>query len=99
MKFGQVFLFLQLRDLISYCSYDSKHTGRRWEMKLQFQEQLKSLRSEKNLSIEELSLRTQVSTEKLTAYENGEQIPSTQTILILSTVLEVPVSNLIDGLH
>lgn len=68
-------------------------------MKLQFREQLKSLRSEKNLSIEELSLRTQVSTEKLTAYENGEQIPSTQTILILSTVLEVPVSNLIDGLH
>lgn len=68
-------------------------------MKLQFQEQLKTLRSEKNLSIEELSLRTQVSTEKLTAYENGEQIPSTQTILTLSTVLEVPVSNLIDGLH
>ncbi|MEK4386966.1 MAG: helix-turn-helix transcriptional regulator [Solibacillus sp.] len=68
-------------------------------MKLQFQEQLKTLRSEKNLSIEELSLRTQVSMEKLTAYENGEQIPSTQTILILSTVLEVPVSNLIDGLH
>lgn len=68
-------------------------------MKLQFQEQLKTLRSEKNLSIEELSLRTQVSIEKLTAYENGEQIPSTQTILILSTALEVPVSNLIDGLH
>lgn len=68
-------------------------------MILQFQEQLKTLRSEKNLSIEELSLRTQVSIEKLTAYENGERIPSTQTILILSTVLEVPVSNLIDGLH
>ncbi|MCM3722723.1 helix-turn-helix domain-containing protein [Solibacillus isronensis] len=68
-------------------------------MKLQFQEQLKTLRSEKKLSIEELSLRTQVSIEKLTAYENGEQIPSTQNILILSTVLEVPVSNLIDGLH
>ncbi|MER2113074.1 MAG: helix-turn-helix transcriptional regulator [Solibacillus isronensis] len=68
-------------------------------MKLQFQEQLKTLRSEKNLSLEELSLRTQVSIEKLTAYENGERIPSTQTILILSTVLEVPVSNLIDGLH
>lgn len=68
-------------------------------MKLQFQEQLKTLRSEKNLSIEELSLRTQISIEKLTAYENGEQIPSTQTILILSTILEVPVLNLIDGLH
>ena len=68
-------------------------------MKLQFQEQMKTLRSEKNLSIEELSLRTQVSIEKLTAYENGEQIPSTQNILILSTVLEVPVSNLIDRLH
>ena len=69
------------------------------EMKLQLQEQLKLLRLEKNLSIEELSKRTQVSIEKLTAYENGEQIPSTQTILILSTVLEVPVSNLIDGLN
>ena len=68
-------------------------------MKLQFQEQMKALRSEKNLSIEELSLRTQISIEKLTAYENGEQIPSTQTILILSTILEVPVLNLIDGLH
>ncbi|AMO86455.1 transcriptional regulator with XRE-family HTH domain [Solibacillus kalamii] len=68
-------------------------------MKLQFQEQMKTLRSEKNLSIEELSLRTQISIEKLTAYENGEQIPSTQTILILSTILEVPVLNLIDGLH
>jgi len=66
---------------------------------LQFQEQMKTLRSENNLSIEELSLRTQISIEKLTAYENGEQIPSTQTILILSTILEVPVLNLIDGLH
>ncbi|MGN7477578.1 helix-turn-helix domain-containing protein [Solibacillus silvestris] len=68
-------------------------------MKLQLHEQLKTLRLEKNLSIEELSKKTRVGIEKLTAYEKGEQIPSAQTILKLSTILEVPVSNLMDGLN
>ncbi|MEK4627532.1 MAG: helix-turn-helix transcriptional regulator [Solibacillus sp.] len=67
-------------------------------MKVQLHEQLKNLRLEKNLSIEELSKRTQIGVEKLMTYESGEQVPSTQTILVLSTILEVPVSNLIDGL-
>ncbi|AWE08428.1 XRE family transcriptional regulator [Lysinibacillus sp. 2017] len=67
-------------------------------MKLQLQEQLKSLRLERNLSIEELAKKTQISIEKLTAYETGDQIPTTQTILVLSTILEVPASNLMDGI-
>lgn len=67
-------------------------------MKVQLPDQLKSLRLERQLSIEELSKKTQVSVEKLLAYESGEQVPSTQTILVLSTFLEVPVSNLVDGL-
>ena len=44
---------------------------------------------EKNLSIEDLSRRTQVGIEKLTAYEKGELIPSTLTIMVLSTTLQV----------
>lgn len=68
-------------------------------MKMQLHEQLKNLRLEQNLSIEDLSKKTQVGIEKLTAYEKGELIPSTQTILVLSTTLEVPVSNLMDGIN
>ncbi len=66
-------------------------------MKLSLHEQLKLLRLEKNLTIEELSKKTQIGVEKLTAFENGDQIPSTQKMLLLSTVLQVPVSNLVDG--
>lgn len=68
-------------------------------MKMQLHEQLKNLRLEQNLSIEDLSKKTQVGIEKLTAYEKGELIPSTQTIMVLSTTLEVPVSNLMDGIN
>nr|WP_106780585.1 helix-turn-helix transcriptional regulator [Lysinibacillus timonensis] len=68
-------------------------------MKQLFHEQLKILRQEHNWSLEELSNKTQISIDKLTQYEQGALIPSTQTILKLSTVLEVPASNLIDGLQ
>lgn len=67
-------------------------------MSLSLHEQLRLLREEKNWSLEELSLKTQLGIEKLAAYEKGEQTPSIQTILKLSTVLEVPASNLMDGL-
>ena len=66
-------------------------------MKLALHEQLRLLRLEKNLTIEALSKKTQIGVEKLTAFENGDQIPSTQTMLLLSTILQVPVSNLLDG--
>ncbi|WP_274307820.1 helix-turn-helix domain-containing protein [Solibacillus daqui] len=67
-------------------------------MKLSLHEQLKLLRMEKKLTIEELSMKTQLGIEKLTAYETGEQIPSKQSLFVLSTILDVPVSNLVDGL-
>ncbi|MEK4230436.1 helix-turn-helix domain-containing protein [Solibacillus sp. FSL H8-0538] len=67
-------------------------------MNIQFHEQLKILRQERNLSLEELSKKTQVGVDKLASYEKGELTPSIQTILKLSTVLEVPASNLMDGL-
>lgn len=67
-------------------------------MNIQFHEQLKILRQERNLSLEELSKKTQVGVDKLASYEKGELTPSIQTILKLSTVLEVPRSNLMDGL-
>lgn len=68
-------------------------------MTLQLHEQLKILREERNWTLEELSKKTQVGVEKLALYENGEIIPSVQTILKLSNVLEVPASNLMDGLQ
>lgn len=54
---------------------------------------------EKKLSIEELSMKTQLGIEKLTAFETGEQIPSKRSLFVLSTILEVPISNLVDGLN
>lgn len=67
-------------------------------MKWKFHEQIRFLREEKNWSLEELSMRTQLGVERLTKYENGELIPSMHTIMKLSNVLEVPASNLLDGL-
>ncbi len=68
-------------------------------LKQKFHEQLKFLREEKNWSLEELSKKVQVGVEKLAQYENGELTPSVQTVLKLSTVLEVPASNLMDGIQ
>lgn len=68
-------------------------------MSLQLHEQLKLLREERNWSLEDLSRNAQLGVEKLSAYEKGEQTPSIQTILKLSNVLEVPASNLMDGLQ
>ncbi|AMW99697.1 helix-turn-helix domain-containing protein [Rummeliibacillus sp. G93] len=60
--------------------------------------QLAKLRQERNLTLDQLSLKTRVGVEKLARFESGEEVPSTQTLLILSNALEVPVSNLVDGL-
>lgn len=68
-------------------------------MNQKFHEQLKLLRQERNWTLEDLSEKTQISVEKLSLYEKGELIPSIQTILKLSNVLEVPASNLIDGIQ
>ena len=48
--------------------------------------------NKKNLSQEELALKARLGAKIIEKYENGEQIPTTQTILKLSTVLDVPAS-------
>ncbi|WP_033541074.1 helix-turn-helix domain-containing protein [Planococcus sp. CAU13] len=61
--------------------------------------QLKFLREERNLSLDDLALKARVGAARLQAYETGEEIPSVQTILKLSNALEVPASNLLDGME
>jgi len=68
-------------------------------MKQEFHTQLRLLRSERQISLEDLSLKTRIGAGKLTQYEAGTEIPSIQTILKLSNALEVPASNLFDGLQ
>jgi HTH-type transcriptional regulator, competence development regulator len=61
--------------------------------------QLKFLREERNLSLDDLALKTRVGASRLHSYETGEEVPSVQTIMKLSDVLEVPASNLLDGME
>lgn len=68
-------------------------------MKKDLHAQLKFLREERSLSLDDLSLKTRIGTARLQAYEAGEQVPSVQTILKLSNALEVPASNLLDGIE
>lgn len=68
-------------------------------MKKELHEQLRQLREERNISLETLALKTRIGTGKLEAYESGNEKPSVQTILKLSNALEVPASNLLDGLQ
>lgn len=67
-------------------------------MNLKLANQLKAIRQERNISLEDLSLKVRVGVAKLEAYESGAEQPSTQTLLKLSNALEVPASNLMDGL-
>jgi transcriptional regulator with XRE-family HTH domain len=68
-------------------------------MKKEIHEQLRQLREERNISLETLALKTRIGTAKLEAYESGTEKPSVQTILKLSNALEVPASNLLDGIE
>lgn len=55
---------------------------------------IKTCREKLNMTQEELAQKIRVGTNTIEKYENGEQIPSTQTILKLSTVLDIPASEL-----
>ncbi|AYC29938.1 helix-turn-helix domain-containing protein [Paenisporosarcina cavernae] len=68
-------------------------------MKQEFHTQLRQLREERNFSLEDLSLKTRIGTGKLENYESGVDTPSVQSILKLSNALEVPASNLLDGIR
>lgn len=67
-------------------------------MRKDFHTQIRLLREERNISIEDLSLKTRIGTARLEKYEAGTEVPSVQNILKLSNALEVPASNLTDGL-
>lgn len=68
-------------------------------MTMKLHELLKLLREERNWSVEELALKMQLGPERIKAYESGEAIPSIQTLMRLSNVLEVPATNLTDCLQ
>lgn len=68
-------------------------------MKQEIATQLRVVRAERGYSIEELSLKTRIGAEKLLRYETGEEIPSEPTLMLLSNALEIPLANLVDGLH
>jgi transcriptional regulator with XRE-family HTH domain len=48
-----------------------------------------------NMTQEELAQKIRVGMQTIAKYESGEQIPSNQTILKLSTVLDIPASELL----
>jgi transcriptional regulator with XRE-family HTH domain len=57
---------------------------------------IKINREIQNMTQEELAQKVRVGTGTIQKYETGEQIPSTQTLLKLSTVLDIPASDLLD---
>jgi len=63
-----------------------------------FGEKLKFYREQSGMSIEELAVKARIGKNTLEQYEKGEQIPTTQTILKLSTVLDVAASVFLEAL-
>ncbi|MEH7441362.1 helix-turn-helix transcriptional regulator [Bacillus sp. JJ1122] len=55
---------------------------------------IKNCRMRKGMCLEELALKSRVGTQTIERYESGEQTPNLQTILKISTVLDVPASEL-----
>jgi len=49
-----------------------------------------------HMSQEELAQKVRVGIHTIEKYESGEQIPSTQTLLKLSTVLDLPATELLE---
>jgi transcriptional regulator with XRE-family HTH domain len=57
---------------------------------------IKTYRELLHMTQDELALKIRVGTHTIEKYESGEHIPSTQTILKLSTVLDIPATELLD---
>ncbi|MFS0637052.1 helix-turn-helix transcriptional regulator [Mesobacillus foraminis] len=56
-------------------------------------EKIKNIREERKMSLEELALRIRVGKHTIEKYEADEKTPDTQTLLKISTVLDVPASD------
>ncbi len=55
---------------------------------------IKRFREELEMSQQELAIKIRVGTATIDKYESGVQTPDSQTILKISTVLDIPVSEL-----
>ncbi len=60
-----------------------------------FKERLKELRTDKNLTFEELSKVTGLSKSALNYWENGVRIPSAQAVIILAKYFNVTTDYLL----
>ncbi|WP_251549944.1 helix-turn-helix transcriptional regulator [Neobacillus muris] len=58
---------------------------------------IKDAREIRKMTLEELAKKMRVGIHTIERYESGEQIPSKETILKLSTVLDIPASVLNDS--
>ncbi|MCQ6278941.1 helix-turn-helix domain-containing protein [Bacillus sp. EB600] len=56
---------------------------------------IKAVRERRNLSQEELAQKLRMGAKRIEDYESGIQIPSNETLLKLSTVLDIPTSELL----
>jgi transcriptional regulator with XRE-family HTH domain len=61
-----------------------------------FGKNLKRVREDRNMTQRELALKARLGASTIEKYENNEQIPDTQIILKLSTVLDIPASELLE---
>ncbi|PLR79381.1 transcriptional regulator [Bacillus sp. V3-13] len=59
-------------------------------------ENIRTCRERLNLSQKELAIKVRVGTATIEKYEAGEQLPDIQTILKISTALDVPASELLE---
>ena len=56
---------------------------------------IKTAREFRKLTQEDLAQKMRIGAQTIEDYESGEQIPSNQTLLKFSTILEIPASELL----
>lgn len=58
-------------------------------------ENIKLYRERVNMSQEDLALKIRVGASKIASYESGEQVPTKETLMKISTVLDIPATELL----
>ncbi|MGM9925510.1 MAG: helix-turn-helix domain-containing protein [Bacillus sp. (in: firmicutes)] len=58
---------------------------------------IRMYREDRNMSLQDLALKIRCGTKTLENYENGTMIPNNDTLLKLSTALDVAASELIEA--
>ncbi|RHW42614.1 XRE family transcriptional regulator [Neobacillus notoginsengisoli] len=62
-------------------------------------ENIRAGRKLRSMSIEELARKARIGVHTIEQYENGEKIPVVQTVLKISTVLDIPASELLENAY